>query len=150
LLEQAWVDFMKRKISRLPVLGVGILSPALLGQPIAVAHPVDPAEPIQQAVVGSSVDIAKALLTEELFSLSPSEKLKIGGGRIPAMATDALKRATARMRTHLAVITDYCTPTSACPSSACPSDGCPDGSAKKGTHGVVKTPQVKSKKPNSN
>jgi hypothetical protein len=74
---------MKRNIRNVQVLGMGMLTPALMGQPQAAsARSIDPAEAIQ-IETGSAAnsplhEAAIAASVWSIFDLSTVEKLKVG------------------------------------------------------------------------
>jgi hypothetical protein len=81
---------MKKNIRNVQVAGIGVLTPALMGQPqAAAARSFDPVEAVQTEP-GSAADspvyhAAKALMMRSIFDLSTVEKLDLGGRRIPAL-----------------------------------------------------------------
>jgi hypothetical protein len=90
---------MKKNIRNVQVLGIGVLTPALMGQPQAAsARSIDPAEAIQ-IETGSAAnsplhEAAFAPSVWSIFDLSTVEKLKLGGSRIPALGHSAWKSVT--------------------------------------------------------
>ena len=66
---------------KLPLLGAGILTPALSGQPQAAeARSIDFTSAAQTAVTARPAE--KALFYQDVFTLRPAEKLRIAGDRI--------------------------------------------------------------------
>jgi hypothetical protein len=79
---------MKNNIWNAKVLGIGVLTPALLGQPqAAIAHLIDSVEAALtepgSAAIPSKNDSAKARLRVSILDLTTEEKLKLGGSVIP-------------------------------------------------------------------
>jgi hypothetical protein len=71
---------------KVPLLGIGVLTPALTGNPqTAEAHHVDSTRAVQMETENeptASIGAAVELLSRQVFALSLSEKLKIAGDRI--------------------------------------------------------------------
>lgn len=73
-------------LRKVQLLGVGVLTPALMGHPqTAEARSVDYTSAVQiDAAIGevATPAAAKALLYREVFTRTPAEKLRIAGDRI--------------------------------------------------------------------
>jgi len=90
------------------ILGVGMMTPALVGLPhAAAARPmdIDVQNTTESLDVVSYDDAAIQLLQVGVFALTPAEKLKIGGGRI-RLVQGAIRSGTERSQTRSGQRTD--------------------------------------------
>jgi hypothetical protein len=72
-----------RKFRKIQLLGVGVLTPSLVGQPqIAEARPADSRQPLKVEAANASTAELVEMFTRELFALTPAEKISIAGDRI--------------------------------------------------------------------
>jgi hypothetical protein len=72
-----------RKFRKIHLLGIGVLTPSLVGQTqSAEARPAVFTEPLKLVAANASTAKLVEILKEEFFALTPSEKIKIGGDRI--------------------------------------------------------------------
>jgi hypothetical protein len=90
---------MKKHIRTAPIVGIGVLTPALTGHPqAATARSIDHVDALQNEPASSpmspSYDRAKVLMAVSLLDLNPSEKLKLAGNRIPALSITPSKTMT--------------------------------------------------------
>lgn len=72
-----------KKFGRIQLLGVGVLTPSLVGQPYAAeARPADFTEPLKLQAANASTARLVETFKRELFALTPAEKISIAGDRI--------------------------------------------------------------------
>jgi hypothetical protein len=115
------------RIRKAHILGVGVITPALTGIPqAAAAHSVDSvARDIVGSVTSQDQDAAKRLLQDDIFSLTPSEKLKIGGDRI-RLSEGAVKNGGGNGNANKTIANwtkQYCKPPGTGSREAAPGNG---------------------------
>jgi hypothetical protein len=76
-----------RKFQKIQLLGVGVLTPSLVGHPqTAVARPADFTKPLKVEAANASTAELVEMFKREVFALTPAEKIRIAGDRIRLIA----------------------------------------------------------------
>jgi hypothetical protein len=97
-----------RKFRKIQLLGVGVLTPSLVGQPqIAEARSADFAEPLKLVAANASTAKLVEMFKREVFALTPAEKIRIAGDRIRLSEQNS---KTPTVRNTVACMSYYCTP----------------------------------------